>query len=237
MANLIIRRGYLFNTRTIGLTVSDALNLQEATLHLFSNAILEKVVVFSLRIRNKRDMYKLTETSWNMYIDIFKALPSLKRVDLMIPKSYVDDPDTAIDQFFHSLVEIVYLHVFRDLQIQVLLNRLCYTFPNMKHLKLENQYGIWNQDIGQLELDATFVIRHGWEEWIGDNYFVLDVVSHGNSDRRQYKVTDDLQSIVKINDGDLNDLRPRDDYIRLKVIVKNLPKIYLFYESTVLEVL
>lgn len=238
-------------------TVSDDLKVDQITSDVLGssapiNAVDKFILCYkSSGIHNKwPEEYELIygrdkpKVNTKFYEKILGLMPQLKEVKLDIPSCFKENTSMKVTcETKHPLVSKVKLQATEDGQYQSMLNWCILAFPNLKWLNIYRSSGIWNESIGQFQvnlpkytlekliIDMTPVrkktIKHLEKQNSGENFFVLEVESLVDDKSQLYKIPMDLSSSSSLREGDLKDSILGEDYLRVSIIIKSIQNLEL----------
>lgn len=228
--------------KQITLCLDDQITLPEIAQRFFTPAF-NNVDNFTLRIVS----YDNPKASLYYYNMILGQMPSLKDVVIDITEDFVDkDAGGERCNIELPLVEDLTIRALDDAQFQSLLDSYHCVLPNLKCLTLFKSTGIWRKDMCEfrvelpnysletLYLDATPIVTKSYEELCNyeNEFFVMEVTVSSTNERYQYKISSDLSSVSRVNDGDLKDFIDCHDYFRVNVAIQSLQNLELFLQRT-----
>lgn len=224
--------------------ISKLTDLRNLTSKLFKKETLfYNIDEFSLKIpkRSQASFYS-QKVTLGIYNDVLDKMPELKQIQLDIPASYKDTKTTVDNKETHTRTQSLVLRASENVDFQTLLNSCPSKLPNLKHLDIYYYSGIWKENIGELELELgkyvlesltvdmtpvrSITMTHLKKEDITtEDFFVIEALVIGIGERRLYKVSFDLSSVVRIQDDDLQSFVRGVDYLGVRIIVNNLQQL------------
>lgn len=230
--------------RSIRIVINDNYTLDKIASGLLGKSLpSEELDEFQLVFKNRRK-YKKKKVDAETYFAIFKEMPSVKRLVLDIPFSYVDTGKTFEDN--EELVSVEELAVLSDVKtnFQALLDSYCSVLPNLRSLRFSQFCGVWNESFGEFQINLprytlkslgiclhTAYLKthqHLQKENIKEGDFMVVLVEMlDTSERLLYKVSLFDWSTTPIIDKDLKGFVRGKDYLRVYITLRSLQKLML----------
>lgn len=229
--------------RKVRIRVGEDCDIDNGILPMFeSEAHMDQVDVFVLRFTYKDSCRKLMIV--DDYLDLLETMPSLKKVELDVPKSFVETKQVTDQETYNKpvlpQVEQATLTAAIGGTMQSLLDNCCFAFPNLKYLAIYNFGGTWSARIGEsqyelpnyflqeLTLDITPVALKMDQLFEGkEGFFVLEIEIQESSTRHLYKIPHGLSYATIIHDGDLKGFSRCKDYLRVRLIINYIEQVEL----------
>lgn len=227
-------------SRKITIMLNRNFNTDRIARDLFkSNAPMDEIDTFMLTFEDGH-FSRTAPIDTNNYLKLLATMPSLKRVELRVPATFMETNDQPYTVPVLYQVKQVSFTAVGCNTMQTLLDKCCSAFPNISCLEMHNYNGIYKAHVGDFQLDLQ---DYSLEKLTLDAkpvvlkldakkmaFFVLVVESQENSERRLYKVSSDLSTSSLIHDSDLKGFKRPKDYLRVSLTVTCLKEIELHAE-------
>lgn len=202
--------------REIYISILDNHSLHELIPVLFGEYIYP-IDEFYLKHDYRDDIITITDKDLDMYEELLTYMPDLKKMTMQIPIFFrKEHPQERFDDTY-PLLENLTLIGCEDLDCQILLDRFCYLFPNLKCLGFEQFSGIFCERSNEFKLSLESYslerliidlspIRHIMYEDVSTRFFqegdyaLVKIELSGSKSIQIYKVPFDSSAIEKIHD-------------------------------------